>query len=112
MRNHPKLDEDAASKRQSGAITGSRFQKDPTKSLKPSHETPSKFSTRPAELLGGNRVALLNCLGSTDPPFRVNMVQLSSNRKRRKRSYTLLDVQDDLFEERLAVKYKVEPRKE
>jgi hypothetical protein len=89
MRNHPKLDEDAASKRQSGAITGSRFQKDPTKSLKPSHETPSKFSTRPAELLGGNRVALL-----------------------RKRSYTLLDVQDDLFEERLAVKYKVEPRKE
>jgi hypothetical protein len=33
-------------------------------------------------------------------------------RKRRKRSGTLLDVQDDLFEERLAVKYKVEPRKD
>jgi hypothetical protein len=52
---------------------------------------------------------LLDRLDSTDQPFKMNTVQLS---QKRKRSGTRLQVQDGLFEERLAVQYKVEPGKD
>jgi hypothetical protein len=52
---------------------------------------------------------LLGRLDSTDQPFKINTVQLS---QKRKRSGTRLQVQDGMFEERLAVQYKVEPGKD
>ena len=50
---------------------------------------------------------MLKYLESTDQPFSVDTVPLSRKRKRRD---TQLQIQDDLFEARLAVKYKVEPK--
>jgi hypothetical protein len=54
-------------------------------------------------------VRLLHRLNSTDQPFRVNTVLRSPKGKR---SGKLVRVQENLFDERLAVKYKVEPWKD
>jgi hypothetical protein len=64
---------------------------------------------RPAAISENDRVRLLDRLNSTDPPFRVNTVPLSLKRKR---SGTSLEIQENLFEDRLAVMYKVEPKKD
>lgn len=97
------------SERQSSTITQSCSHKDPTETPEPSHGSFSRISTGPAEISEKNRVRLLHRLDSTDQPFRVNTVPLS---RKRKRSGTRLQVQDDLFEARLAVQYKVEPEKD
>jgi hypothetical protein len=85
------------------------FHKDPIELSKPSHETPLKSLTGPTAISEKDRVRLLDRLDFTDQPFRVNTEPLS---RKRKRSGTRLQVQDDLFEERLAMKYKMEPRKD
>jgi hypothetical protein len=95
---------DRESNRQSSAITRYCFHKEP-----PSLKTPSKFSAEPTKISEEDRARLLDRLDSTDQPFRVNTIPLS---RKRKRNGTLLDVHDDLFEERLAVKYEVEPKKD
>jgi hypothetical protein len=73
-----------------------------------SHETLSDLSSRPGEILGEQRVGLLERLNFTDQPFSVRIAPLS---RKRKRSDTLPQVQENVFDERLAVKYKVEPWK-
>lgn len=74
-----------------------------------SHETLSDLSSRPGEILGEHRVSLLERLDSTDQPFSVRIAPLS---RKRKRSDTLPQVQEYVFDERLAVKYWVEPWKD
>lgn len=96
------------SARQSNTTTESRSYKDLTESSEPSHETPSVFLTGHDRISDADHVRLLNRLDSMNQPFRVEIVPLSLERRE---SGTLLDVQDDLFEERLAVEYKVESRK-
>jgi hypothetical protein len=51
-------------------------------------------------------VSLLERLDSTDQPFSVHIAPLS---RKRKWSDTPPQVQENVFDERLAVKYKVEP---
>jgi hypothetical protein len=54
--------------------------------------------------------SLLEYLDSTDQPFSVHMEPLlREETRKRKRRGTLLEVEENLFDERLAVKYKVEP---
>jgi hypothetical protein len=96
------------SARQLSAITGSCRHKDPTRSPESSRETPSKFSTGPARISDKDRVRLLHRLNSTDQPFRVNTILRSPKGKR---SGKLVRVQENLFDERLAVKYTVKPWK-
>lgn len=96
------------SERQSSTIAPCSH-KDQTETREPSHGSLSKILNGPAEISEKDRVRLLDRLDSTDQPFRVNTVPLS---RKRKRSGTRLQVQDDLFEARLAVQYKVEPEKD
>lgn len=72
----------------------------------PSHEPTSTFSTEPTETIDAKRARLVRHLDSTDQPFNVNTIPVSRKRKRR---ITQPQRQDDLFEPRLAVEYKVEP---
>lgn len=51
---------------------------------------------------------LLNCPDYVDQPYRVGTLPLS---QKMKRNGTRLQLQDSIFEERLAVQYKVELRK-
>jgi hypothetical protein len=95
--------------RQSSAMTSLAIRKDPTKVPESSRKTPSKSLTGPDELSETCRMRLLDRLDSTDQPFKIDTVPLS---RKRKRSGTRLQVQDGLFEERLAVQYKVEPGKD
>jgi hypothetical protein len=97
---------DRESNCQSSAKIKYWFRKESSES---SLETLLKIPAEPAKISEKDRARLLNCLGSTDQPFRANTIPLS---RKRKRSGTLLHVQNDLFEERLAMKYKVEPRKD
>jgi hypothetical protein len=92
--------------RQSSATTSPSIRKDSTKVPESSRKTPSKSLTGPDELSEICRMRLLGRLDSTDQPFKTNTVPLS---RKRKWSGTRLQVQDGLFEERLAVQYKVEP---
>jgi hypothetical protein len=88
---------------------GSCSHEDAIQSPALSHETLSDLSSRPGEILGEHRVSLLERLDSTDQPFSVYIAPLS---RKRKRSDTLPQVQENVFDERLAVKYKVEPWKD
>ena len=54
-------------------------------------------------------MSLLERLDSTDQPFSVHIALLS---RKRKRSDTPPQVQENVFDERLAVKYKVKPWKD
>jgi hypothetical protein len=90
-------------------MTSPSIRKDPTKVPESRRKTPSKSLTGPDELSETCRMRLLGRLDSTDQPFKINTVQLS---QKRKRSGTRLQVQDGMFEERLAVQYKVEPGKD
>jgi hypothetical protein len=87
-------------------MTSHSIRKDPTKVPESSRKMPSKSLTGPDELSETCPMRLLDRLDSTDQPFKINTIPLS---RKRKRSGTRLQVQDGLFEERLAVQYKVEP---
>lgn len=91
------------------ATPGSCSHEGATQSPALSHRTLSDLSSRPGEVLDEHRVSLLERLDSTDQPFSVHIAPLS---RKRKRSDTPLQVQEDVFDERLAVKYKVEPWKD
>ena len=91
------------------ATPGSCSHERATQSPALSHETLSDLSSRPGEILGEHRVSLLERPDSTDQPFSVSIAPLS---RKRKRSHTLPQVQENVFDERLAVKYKVEPWKD
>jgi hypothetical protein len=54
-------------------------------------------------------MGLLEHLDSTDQPFSVETVPLS---RKRKRGDTKLQIQDDFLEARLAVQYRVEPKRD
>jgi hypothetical protein len=88
---------------------GSCSHEDAIQSPTLSNETPSDLSSRAGEILGEHRVGLLKRLDSTDQPFNVHIAPLS---RKRKRSDTPPQVQENVFDERLAVKYKVEPWKD
>ena len=91
------------------ATPGSSSHEGATQSPALSHETISDLPSRPGEILEEHRVSLLERLDSTDQPFSVHIAPLS---RKRKRSDTLPQVQENVFDERLAVKYKVKPWKD
>jgi hypothetical protein len=91
------------------ATPGSCSHEDATQSPAPSHETPSDLSSRPGEISGEHRVSLLERLDSTDQPFSVHIAPLS---RKRERSDTPPQVQENVFDKRLVVKYKVDPWKD
>jgi hypothetical protein len=68
-------------------------------------KSPTAQPPQPAELSENDRARLREWLDYEDRPFSVHTVPLSRKRKR-----TELQVQDDLFEERLSVQYEVKPR--
>jgi len=92
---------------QSSTTVKSGFDEESTISPRLSHQPISELSTRLAETLWENRISLLEHLDSTDQPISVDTVPLLRKKKWRD---TQLQIQDDLFEARLAVKYKVEPK--
>jgi hypothetical protein len=91
------------------ATPGSCSHEGATQSPALSHETLSDLLSRPGEILGEHRLRLLERLDSTDQPFSVHIAPRSRKRKRRD---TPPQVQENVFDERLAVKYKVEPWKD
>ena len=90
------------------ATPGSLSHEAATSSPALSHDTLSDLPSRPDEILGEHRVSLLKRLDSTDQPFSVQIAPLS---RKRKRSDTPPQGQENVFDERLAVKYRVEPWK-
>jgi len=78
--------------------------KTPSKILK----SPTAPPLQPAELSEKDRLRLREWLEYTDRPFTVHTVPVSKKRKRT--GTNQLQLQDDLFEERLAVQYEVKPR--
>lgn len=82
-------------------------QKTPPTSSK-SRKSLTTHTAQPAELSEEYRTRLRDWLDHTDNPFAVHTVPLS--RKRKRNSVNQLQVQDDLFQERLAVQYEVKPR--
>lgn len=71
-------------------------------------KSPAAQPPQPAELSENDRSRLREWLEYTDRPFAVHTVPLS--RKRKRTGTNQLQVQDDLFEERLSVQYEVKPR--
>jgi len=71
-------------------------------------KSPTTHTAQPAELSEEYRMRLRDWLDHTDNPFAVHTVPLS--RKRKRNSVHQLQVQDDLFQERLNVQYEVKPR--
>jgi hypothetical protein len=71
------------------------------------HKSPASH-TQPAELSEEYRTRLRDWLDHTDNPFAVHTIPLS--RKRKRNNVNQLQVQDDLFQERLTVQYEVKPR--
>ena len=71
-------------------------------------KTPSTQVSQPAELSDDDRILLRDWLEHTDRPFEVQTVPVS--RKRKRGNASQLQVQDDLFEDRLSIKYEVKPR--
>lgn len=71
-------------------------------------KSPTAQPPQPAELSENDRSRLREWLEYTDRPFSVHTVPLS--RKRKRTGANQLQVQDDLFEERLSVQYEVKPR--
>jgi hypothetical protein len=71
-------------------------------------KSPAAHASQPAELSEEYRTRLRDWLDHTDNPFAVHTVPLS--RKRKRNNVNQLQVQDDLFQERLTVQYEVKPR--
>lgn len=71
-------------------------------------KTPSTQPSQPAELSDNDRTRLREWLEHTDRPFEVRTVPQS--RKRKRTPANQLQVQDDLFEDKLAIQYEVKPR--
>jgi len=71
-------------------------------------KSPAAQTSQPAELSEDDRSRLREWLEYTDRPFSVHTVPVS--RKRKRTGTNQLQLQDDLFEERLAVQYEVKPR--
>jgi len=71
-------------------------------------KSPAAQPSQPAELSEEDRARLREWLEYTDRPFSVQTVP--SSRKRKRSGTNQLQVQDDLFEERLSVQYEVKPR--
>jgi hypothetical protein len=71
-------------------------------------KSPTAQPSQPAELSETDRARLREWLDYEDRPFSVHTVPLS--RKRKRTGTNQLQVQDDLFEERLSVQYEVKPR--
>lgn len=82
--------------------------KTPSKTPSKTPRSPTAQPPQPAELSETDRSRLREWLEYTDRPFAVHTVPLS--RKRKRTGTTQLQVQDDLFEERLSVQYEVKPR--
>lgn len=97
------------SKRQSGDTTPLSNQKDFTEAPERSGGTPSQFLAGPTERSGRWSKRSVDGQDISGQPFRVDTIPLS---RKRKRSDARLKVQDSLFGERLAVQYKVEPRRD
>jgi hypothetical protein len=74
------------------------------------HMLPTTYITQPGELSKVSRARLRDWLEYTENPFKVHTVPLS--RKRRRNNVRQLQVQDGLFQERLAVQFEVQPRDE
>jgi len=91
------------------ATPGSFSHEDAIQSPALSHETLSDLSSRSGEILGEHRASLLERLYSTDQPFSVHIAPLS---RKRERGDAPPQVQENVFDGRLAVKYKVEPWKD
>lgn len=91
----------------SSATLKSTSLKTPSTTTKAS-KSPAAHTAQPAELSAEYRTRLRDWLDNTDDPFKVHTVPLS--RKRKRNSANQLQVQDDLFEERLTVQYEVKPR--
>lgn len=72
------------------------------------HMLPTTQETRPVELSEESRIRLRDWLEHTKNPFKVHTVPLS--RKRRRNSVKQLQIQDGLFQARLAVLFEVQPR--
>jgi hypothetical protein len=70
--------------------------------------SPTAQPQQPAELSEEDRLRLREWLEYTERPFAVHTVPLSKKRKRT--GTNQLQLQDDLFEERLSVQYEVKPR--
>jgi hypothetical protein len=64
-------------------------------------------SLQPTELSEEYRTRLRDWLNDTDYPFEVRTVPLS---RKRKRNNNQLQIQEDLFQDRLTVQYEVKPR--
>lgn len=71
-------------------------------------KSPAVHISQPAELSEEYRTRLRDWLDHTDNPFAVHTVPLS--RKRKRNNVNQLQVQDDLFQERLTVQFEVKPR--
>lgn len=90
-----------------GTPKSASAKKTPTKAPTKTPKPPATPSVQPAELSDADRVNLREWLEHTDRPFEVYTVPLS---RKRKRADAQLQLQDDLFEDRLAVQYEVKPR--
>lgn len=73
----------------------------------PDHSTLKSPTAQPAELSESDRQRLRQWLDLTDRPFAVQTIPAS---RKRKRGANQLQVQDDIFEDRLSVQYEVKPR--
>jgi putative alpha-1,2-mannosidase len=71
-------------------------------------KSPAAHASQPAELSEEYRTRLREFLDHTDHPFAVHTVPLS--RKRKRNNANQLQLQNDLFQERLTVQYEVKPR--
>jgi hypothetical protein len=71
-------------------------------------KSPAAHASQPAELSEEYRTRLREFLDHTEHPFAVHTVPLS--RKRKRNNANQLQVQEDLFQERLTVQYEVKPR--
>jgi len=89
--------------------TKSTGRKDPTKPSDYKFKAPLSLLTGPAKISDEDRVRLRDWLDSTDQPFTVRTVPLS---RKRKRNSARQQVQGDLFEERLTVRFEMQPWKE
>ena len=89
--------------------TKSTGRKDPTKPSDYKSKAPLSSLTGPAKISDEDSVRLREWLDSTDQPFTVRTVPLS---RKRKRNSARQQVQGDLFEERLTVRFEMQPWKE
>lgn len=73
------------------------------------YNAPKSPTAQPAQLSAEEHDRLRNYLETKERPFKVTTVPITGKRKRGMTS-KVLQLQDDLFEKRLSVFYKIEPR--